>query len=237
MTAQCAAEDKGKAVDWAELGRQTTDLLKGVAWPIAAGCIAWMFRKEIPALVGRIREAEALGAKLRLDAPRQQDVSAAAAPASAGPPPEPTEASTKETHETTAEAEQASISSETHLAENQALREALSRATEAGNRFSYEAWAERLHRNLFLSQFELLVHLEPLGSAGATEGDAKNFYAEHVKRAEAIQIPPTPFAMWAGFLVSWTVLEINGTRYLITPNGRWFLGYARSHGLPQALIL
>lgn len=222
---------KGRAslVDWAELARQLLELVKSVAWQLVACFALFLFRKPM---------AEKLRSMLSLKGPAGSGAEFAPQPQEIKGP-EPSIEPSAEVNVATSTAAAAvdvpnnnptepttSVTMEQVVAELGRIRRILA---EISRRF----WAERLHRHIYGSQIRLVTYLEAVGQRGASEEEVRNYYAEHVKEAEAQGRPPSPFAEWIGYIVSSTAAEVREGRYCLTPNGGRYIQYARAEGLPS----
>jgi hypothetical protein len=50
--------------DWVAILKAIAEILKAISWPILVGIVAWLFRKEVARLIGRVSKFKAFGAEM-----------------------------------------------------------------------------------------------------------------------------------------------------------------------------
>jgi len=196
-----------------EAYRITVDLVTGIAWPVAVGCLLsfflYKYRVEVGGLLRRVRAVSMPFALVTADQEAPEDV----------------EKAVGELSKTTGEkgAGQASKASTREEWERRAMD------------YRTALMYEQAYRVIFGTQLELLRFLN-LNQAGLSADELDYFYQMHLTTtrsaapsAGSYYIPREQFL---GFLTGWGLVQVTDNRYAITDFGQGFLEYLTRARIP-----
>jgi len=191
---------------WLEWARATFDLIKGIAWPLAAFFIVWLFREQIKAKFPDVVQLGPTGAVFQ--APQQQQSSQPSNPLQAGPHPLQT---------VNALADTIRNELQDYVAEQREPRlvRALAEARVLGE-------FEFIFSNIFQSQIDALKEL----SAGPkTVTEAQSFFVDRVVPTNRDLYAQVDFDRWSAYLTVQRLVEVSTDQVSITQKGRDFLDF------------
>jgi hypothetical protein len=194
------------SIAWLEWAKVIFDLIKGVAWPLAAFLIVWIFRAQ---LRERIRDLISVGPTGAVLQAPSQNASGTKPTADLSPP----------THALrTAQRLITRIENELHmLPEEQRQRRLIESLAEARVERAFE-WVFSL---IFGSQILALRELTKSDSISLE--DAERFFDETVKPLNPSLYSEAEFKDWARFLFDQQLIKSEGSRVSITEIGQDFL--------------
>lgn len=192
------------------------DLLKGIAWPVAALAIAVVFRGEIKAILPRVRRAGPSG--IELDSIDQQQKTPA--------PPTDQHVNLSEATPTIEDLERRIRGDLDNVIlerrEPMLIRQLAT--TQAA------AFFENTYGLIFGSQIDALRRLNSIDSI--TVDEARNYFENTVRPKFPDEYRNTSFDAWSSFLVTRGFIALDLEKVAIKELGREFLTFLESRNLP-----
>ncbi len=94
---------------------------------------------------------------------------------------------------------------------------------------------DRIHRFIWASQMAILRHLDRAGTGGETEANVRKYYETAAAKYPAL-FGAYPFERYIGYLTNANLIEQAGDSFRISDDGREFLKYVITAGLPEPLV-
>jgi hypothetical protein len=193
---------------WLEWAKATFDLIKGIAWPLAAFFVVWLFREQIKAKFPDVVQLGPTGAVFQIS---QQQSSQSPNPLQASPHP-------LQTVNALVETIQAELQGYVLDQREPRLVRALAEARVL-------AEFENIFGSVFQSQIDAL---KVLASGQKTTQEAQAFFTEEVVPKNKELYAQFDFDKWATFLVINNLVQVTNDEITITQKGLDFLDFVRT---------
>ncbi|MCC6718773.1 MAG: hypothetical protein IT555_12885 [Acetobacteraceae bacterium] len=203
---------------WLEVAKIIVSALKEIAWPLAAGLIAFAYRSDIRSLLPRVSKAGLSGVELDPIQSQQKVADSNKPPGQLKQLPGLSRTLLIEEVEKNLHKELEEIKEDDRIT---LLVRVLAQSR-------LETLFERIYRVIFGSQIDGLKKLKSMSSVSLDE--ARNFFETYrIKNPEVYT--DYGFDGWIGFLINEKLIMLENDRVSITEIGRDFLTYLGARGL------